>query len=213
MDNFYGRGKIANLRRKERDRQLRRTDIFKAAEHLFALKGYHKTTIKDIAKEAQYAVGTVYLHFKDKDTLYFALFKEKIKRLLSKIIEEKAEQPKDARSKLKIFVEESSAFFMENQDFLRIFSSEEDRLLVERKLLKSSTGQQLQEYITKLIIQAQEEQVISRDLDPGQVRDVFIAIIKTLILEWLAENTENNKSFAVLSDIILRYFLNGAANK
>ncbi len=205
--------KIANLSRKERDRQLRRADIFTAAEHLFALKGYHKTTIKDIAQEAQYAVGTVYLHFKDKDTLYFALFQEKIKRLLSTIIEEKAGQPQDARNKLKIFAEESSVFFMENQDFLRIFSTEEDRLFVERKLLKSPTGKQLQKYITKLIIQAQEERVISRDLAPGQVRDVFLAIIKTLILERLAEKKEHNESFAGLSDVILRYFLNGVAHE
>jgi AcrR family transcriptional regulator len=204
---------MATLSRKERDRQLRRADIFKAAEHLFALKGYHKATIRDIAKEAQYATGTVYLHFKDKDDLYFALFKEKMKRLLSIIIEEKEERVKDARSRLKIFVQKNLAFFEENQDFFRIFSSEGDRLLVETKLLKSPTGQQLQEYITKLIIQAQEERVISRDLDPRQATDVFIAIFKTVILAWLQDKKEEHKGLVDLSDIILRYFLNGTANK
>ena len=204
---------MTTLSRKERDRQLRRADIFKAAEHLFALKGYHKATIRDIAIEAQYATGTVYLHFKDKDALYFALFKEKMKRLLSIIIKEKAEEAKDARSKLKIFVHESLVFFEENQDFFRIFNSEGDRLLVETKLFKSPTGQQFQEYITKLIMQAQEERVISGDLDPRQVRDVFVAIFKTVVLEWLKEKKEENKSFVDLSNVILRYFLNGTANK
>lgn len=136
-----------------------------------------------------------------------------MKGLLSKINEEKPGLPRDARSKLRLFVEESSTFFMENQDFLRIFSSEEDRLLVEKKLLKSSTGRQLQEYITLLIIQAQEERVISKALDPGQVREVFIAIIKTLVLEQLAEKERGNKSFEGMSGIILRYFLNGAASE
>ncbi|MDD3275094.1 MAG: helix-turn-helix domain containing protein, partial [Candidatus Omnitrophica bacterium] len=70
------------LSRKERDRKLRRADILKAAEHLFALKGYHKATIRDIAKEAQYATGTVYLHFKDKGDLYLALLEGRIKDLL-----------------------------------------------------------------------------------------------------------------------------------
>jgi AcrR family transcriptional regulator len=204
---------MATLSRKERDRQLRRADIFKAAEHLFALKGYHRATIRDIAKEAQYATGTVYLHFKDKDDLYFALFKEKMKRLLSIIIEEKEERAKDARSKLKIFVQESLAFFEENRDFFRIFSSEEDRVLVETKLLKSPTIQQLQEYITKLIMQAQEERVIRRDLDPRQARDVFSAIFKTVVLAWLQDRKEEHKSLIDLSDLILRYFLNGTANK
>mgnify|MGYP000970468407 FL=1 len=89
---------MAILSRKERDRQLRRSDIFKAAEHVFALKGYHKATIRDIAKEAQYGTGTVYLHFKNKDTLYFALLEEKLKCLLA-LIKEKVGQVKDAKKK------------------------------------------------------------------------------------------------------------------
>jgi len=87
---------MAVLSRKERDRQLRRSDILKAAEHIFALKGYHKATIRNIAKEAQYAIGTVYLHFKDKDALYFALLDEKMKSLLF-IFEERIKQEKEAK--------------------------------------------------------------------------------------------------------------------
>ena len=199
------------LNRKERDRQLRRSDILKAAEYIFALRGYHKATIRDIAKEAQYASGTVYLHFKDKYALYFALFEEKLKSLLI-IVEEKASQVKDAEAKLKTYVQESLTFFEKNQDFFRIFISEEDRL-VEVKLLKSSTGQQFHEYVVKLIKQAQEEGAISRDFDPEQVGDVFSAILKTIVIEWFRKEKVEGKSLADLSDVILRYLLNGAANK
>ncbi len=122
------------LSRKERDRQLRRSDILKAAEHIFALKGYYKATIRDIAKEAQYATGTVYLHFKDKDALYFALLEEKMKSLLS-TIEGKIKQTKDAREKLEIFVQEGLGFFEKNQDFLRLFISEEVDFTTEKNFL------------------------------------------------------------------------------
>ncbi len=61
----------ALLGRKERYRFLRKTDIIRAAEHVFALKGFHKATIQDIARQAQYATGTVYLYFEDKNSLYF----------------------------------------------------------------------------------------------------------------------------------------------
>jgi len=57
---------MSALSRKERDRRLRQEDILKTAEHIFAIKGYHEASIQDIAKEAQYAVGTVYLYFKTK---------------------------------------------------------------------------------------------------------------------------------------------------
>ncbi|MDD5669165.1 MAG: TetR/AcrR family transcriptional regulator [Candidatus Omnitrophica bacterium] len=203
---------MTTLSRKERDRQLRRSDILKAAEHLFALKGYHNATIRDIAKEAQYATGTVYLHFKDKDALYFGLFEEKLKSLLS-IVEGKAGQSEDSIGKLRIFVQESLVFFEKNQDFFKIFIAEEARLLIETRFLKSPTGQQLHEYTTKLIKQAQEEHIISRDFDPKQVNTVFVAILKTIVLEWFKEEKVQGKSLVDLSDIIFRYLLNGISNK
>ena len=206
------RREMAIFSRKERDRQLRRADIFKAAEHLFAVKGYHKTTIRDIAKQAQYAIGTVYLHFKDKDALYLSLFEEKMKGLLS-VVEDKMSAAKDARTKLETFVQNLLAYFEENLDFFRIFISEADRLLAETRLRKTPVGQRLEGYLTGLIKQAQEEGVISKDFDPGQVVDVFINIVKTVVLGWFKEEHKGKKSLVGRSDLILRYLLSGTSNK
>jgi AcrR family transcriptional regulator len=196
--------------RKERDRQLRRSDILKAAEHIFALKGYHKATIRDIAKEAQYATGTVYLHFKDKDALYFALFEEKIKYLLS-IVEEKTEQAKDSRSKLNAYVQESLAFFEKNQDFFRIFISDENELSAQGRLLRSPTVLQLHEYIAGLLREAQEQGVISADLDAIRMAEVLTAITKTIVIRWLQGNDGKGDHLVDLTGLILRLFLNGTA--
>ena len=198
------------LSRKERDRQLRRSDIFKAAEHIFALKGYHKATIRDIAKEAQYGTGTVYLHFKDKDALYFALLEEKIKYLLS-IVEEKTEQAKDSRSKLNAYVQESLAFFEKNQDFFRIFISDENELSAQGRLLRSPAVLQLHEYIADLLGEAQEQGVISADLDAIRMAEVFTAITKTIVIRWLQGNDGKGDHLVDLTGLILRLFLNGTA--
>ncbi|MDD5108286.1 MAG: TetR/AcrR family transcriptional regulator [Candidatus Omnitrophica bacterium] len=203
---------MAVLSRKERDNQLRRSDILKAAEHLFALKGYHKATIRDIAREAQYATGTVYLHFKDKNALYLALLEEKLKSMFLSI-KEKIGQAKDARRKLEIFVQEGLAFFEKNQDFFCIFISEGNELLSERRILKSPTGLQMQEYTTSLLKEAQKQGVVSRDFEAGQIAEVFTSIIKTIIQRWLEEKKEKNDNLIDLSGVILRLFLNGTANK
>lgn len=47
--------------------------ILDSAERLVLHYGYDKTTISDIAKEADVAKGTVYLHFDSKDDLFEAL--------------------------------------------------------------------------------------------------------------------------------------------
>jgi len=203
---------MAILNRKERDRQLRRSDIFKAAEHVFALKGYHKATIRDIAKEAQYGTGTVYLHFKNKDTLYFALLEEKLKCLLA-LIKEKVGQVKDAKKKLEIFIQESLVFFEKNQDFFQIFVSEGSESYIETRFLKSSIGLQLQEYTESLLKEAQGQGVVNSNFDPEQISNVFESILKTITLKWLQKKKRKEESLVGLFDTILRLFLYGAASK
>ena len=52
---------------------LRRTQILEAATQVFAEKGYHRATTKDIARAASVAEGTIYLYFENKAELLMAL--------------------------------------------------------------------------------------------------------------------------------------------
>ncbi len=59
--------------RKERDREEMRDLILEAARTLFLTKGYEKTSIRNIADVIEYSPGTIYLYYKDKNELLFAL--------------------------------------------------------------------------------------------------------------------------------------------
>ena len=52
---------------------LRKTQILEAATRVFAEKGYHRATTKDIARAAGIAEGTIYLYFKNKSELLIGL--------------------------------------------------------------------------------------------------------------------------------------------
>ena len=52
---------------------VRRTQILEAATRVFAKKGYHRATTKDIAREARIAEGTIYLYFENKSELLIGL--------------------------------------------------------------------------------------------------------------------------------------------
>jgi TetR/AcrR family transcriptional regulator, fatty acid metabolism regulator protein len=54
----------------------RRTQILEAATRVFAEKGYHRATTKDIAAAADLAEGTIYLYFKNKADLLIALIED-----------------------------------------------------------------------------------------------------------------------------------------
>ena len=57
----------------EEDKSQRRDQIVAAAKEVFARKGFHDTTIADIARRAGLAYGSVYWYFESKDELFHAL--------------------------------------------------------------------------------------------------------------------------------------------
>jgi len=61
--------------RKEREKAHARWDILRAAATAFASRGYHGTTIEDVAREAGYSPSSLYTHFKGKSDIYESLLR------------------------------------------------------------------------------------------------------------------------------------------
>lgn len=68
-----------------RKKDAKRTAMMQAAVRVFANKGYHAATVRDIVKEADVAIGTFYFYFPDKETLFTHLFEETAAFLLQAI--------------------------------------------------------------------------------------------------------------------------------
>ncbi len=59
--------------RRARQKAAREQRILRAAEHLFARRGYAGTTMEDVARRARLAVGTLYNYFPSKTQIVLAL--------------------------------------------------------------------------------------------------------------------------------------------
>jgi len=68
-----------------RKKDAKRTAMMQAAVRVFAEKGYHAATVRDIVREADVAIGTFYFYFPDKETLFIHLFEETASFLLQAI--------------------------------------------------------------------------------------------------------------------------------
>jgi AcrR family transcriptional regulator len=66
--------------RKERDRQEMRETILKSAHQLFVDKGFEDVSIRNIAEAIEYSPATIYLYFKDKNQIFYALHGEAFKK-------------------------------------------------------------------------------------------------------------------------------------
>ena len=67
--------------RKERQKEELRGKILEAAMALFIERGFEATSIRNIAEQIEYSPTTIYLYFKDKDDIFYALHQEGFVRL------------------------------------------------------------------------------------------------------------------------------------
>lgn len=70
------------VERKEREREEMRRLILDAAQKLFLANGYEKVSIRNIADEIEYSPATIYLYYKDKNELFFALHQAAFTKLI-----------------------------------------------------------------------------------------------------------------------------------
>jgi len=71
--------------RKEREREDLRKSILQAAMEVFLQKGYANTSIRNIAEKIEYSPTTIYLYYKDKDSIFDAIHQEGFDMLNSRM--------------------------------------------------------------------------------------------------------------------------------
>ena len=71
--------------RKEREKQRRREEILNAAEKVFFSRGIENSTMDDVAAEAELSKGTLYLYFKSKEDIHWAISHRGVKNLLNEM--------------------------------------------------------------------------------------------------------------------------------
>jgi AcrR family transcriptional regulator len=107
------------LSRKEREQRRRRREILEAASHLFTTHGYSDVGMKEIAAEAECAVGTLYRFFENKESVYAALVEDLLDRGQTEL--SAALDPSlDEAQQLRAWVETKQRLFQENMPLIRL---------------------------------------------------------------------------------------------
>ncbi|MHB9146648.1 MAG: TetR family transcriptional regulator [Symbiobacteriia bacterium] len=132
----------------------REVGILDAARQVFAERGYHGSTMRDIAAAAGVATGTLYLYFPSKEALYEALLVKLTTLVLEAIVQARGGQP-DVISKLEASISAAVTVFAANADLARIVlvqaagadPSFEERLTRVHRTLASFVREDLEEAI------------------------------------------------------------------
>ena len=111
------------LSRKEREYQRHRQEILESALELFSEKGFHNVSMHEIARKAEFAVGTMYKFFENKEDLYKALVLEQSDKF-HRALTEAIEGPRDEIEKIQNFVRTKGEVFTANVQMIRFYLAE-----------------------------------------------------------------------------------------
>lgn len=105
--------------RRSQQRDLGRRQLLDAAEEVFGRKGFHDTTLKEIAELAEFSVGSVYSFFTGKDDLFAEIF---VRRGGELVTEMEAVLSDDAApsAQLHALVDVQIGFFRRHPSFARL---------------------------------------------------------------------------------------------
>lgn len=156
----------------------RREQIFEAAKELFREKGYHATTIRDIAQRAGMLSGSLYAHIKTKEDLLFEITDEvahHFVRNLEPIVLKQMSATEKFRAALASHIE----VVTEHLDAATVFSHEWKALTGERKVAIQKARDRYEELWTTIIA----EGVKTGEFHGAYIR--FARIVTLSVANWL----------------------------
>ena len=153
---------------------------------LFALRGFHETSMSEVARAASVSKALIFWHFKTKDELFMAV----LNRLLEPYFIDFAEEAGalDEKSQLLRLIELYLLFVRDNASSIRFFVAQ---LLHDEKPSDGFTNQVLQLYegyrtlLVDLIGRAQEKGLCKRDFPPQAAASFLLATLNGLLIGFL----------------------------
>jgi TetR/AcrR family fatty acid metabolism transcriptional regulator len=196
-------------RRQEKDG--RRQRILAAAEAAFSAGGYHNASLAVIARQADLAVGTLYLYFADKADLYGHVILEKMNQITERF-EQALASGDSAAECLRAAVHSQFAFHDANRHFFEIFLHQHQ---VHNSPLHARHWEELEELKRRILVRIEE--CVARgqrqnELKAGDTRlyaVAFLGVTLQIIRQWIREQTPGRLSDS--ADFAANFFLHGAS--
>ena len=184
---------VKRLARQERARQWRRDQVLDAAEHVFARKGFHETTMQQIAHDAEYATGTLYALFESKDALFAAVVARRLPQIAEYLRNAMAAAP-TPRDQIARMVDAFFAFFGARQHLFQIYVHVTGGLLWN---IKAELGEQVHEHHLAFLDDLESvfrEGICAgqfrRDLDPRLAAVGLVGIVTAVASDWIMRSPE-----------------------
>lgn len=175
--------------RKNPAKDEREAAFKQAALKVFSSKGYHKTTMSEVAMEAGFGKGTLYWYWNSKEELYFALVEESHREFMA-LVREAAKREGSALEKLLWLGNEVTDLHYRHRDYTKLswkMRAEEAEAFspeyVER--LHRNSGE-IREKLAEIIAQGIKEGLLPQ-VDPYYLGCMLLGLMEGMEIQWLED--------------------------
>lgn len=199
----------SSSQRRLRHREADLASLVQAADRVFSDRGYHATSIRDIAREAGFSVGGVYQFFQGKDDLYLRVVEEQWTHFFDLLTQ--ANKVEGAEARLLALVDAMFTAFEQQRGFFKLFLSERGRLSAA---FSSEIAARVGEHTRRLrttvvdIMRFGVDEGLLRPLPPDMLASAFMGMLHNCIFEAMATGAARPSR---PTTEVLSLFLRGAA--
>ncbi|MBN1613330.1 MAG: TetR/AcrR family transcriptional regulator [Deltaproteobacteria bacterium] len=165
--------------------------IIAAAVELFARKGYHGTSIRDITDKVGVSKGAMHNHFTSKGELVQKLIREYEARYVNEIIRISEEQPGTARDKLHRAMSIVSEFALQNVEWNLFFDNLSNELKSDPDFapLFAAVRFKLHKFRSDLISQGIRQGLLKKELNPNLASFLMESLSIGMFQVWVMNRT------------------------
>ena len=182
--------------------------ILRTSARIFAEKGYHSTSMRDISRATEVSLAGLYYYCKSKEELLFLIQDNCFGRVHERLLE-RLRETSDPVAKLRLVIENHLSFFAANMAEMKVLSHEADSLAGE--MHEHVTGRK-QQY-TRLVRRILSEVQAARGRHSAASKpDLTVATYALFgMMNWIYNwyDPRGKLSVADLVDNLARLFLSG----
>jgi len=175
--------------------------ILRTAAAIFAEKGYHQASIRDISRATKISLSGLYYYFSSKEELLFLIQDHAFGTLLARL-DELLAGVADPHRRLRLLIENHLRFFVSNMAEMKVLSHESDSLTGEMRNRVNAKKRRL----TRVVME------ILTELRPESTIDVRVATFALFgMMNWLYNWYRPDRDVGVerLAEDMSRIFLGG----
>ncbi|HDM76387.1 MAG TPA: TetR/AcrR family transcriptional regulator [Deltaproteobacteria bacterium] len=165
--------------------------------------------MKDIAKIAGVAEGTIYIYFKNKEDLLISIFKEKTRETIESIKTE-VQKEKNPLDKLKRLIFLHLETYQKEKDLAKLYQLElRQSIRLTTEYFKVEHKDYL-DLIGEIIKEGKDQGIFRADLNESIVKRVLFGAVDEVITTWVVSSKEYDliSVYDPLVDVLLNGLLN-----